>query len=98
MGSRKKYRFKNIKYNESYIPDFIVLDSKGNKIIVEYFGLYRENYGKNKMLENYYYKTLRKVEFFDGLKNYRFLPIYQYEILEFEKLKKKLILFFKEVN
>lgn len=70
-----KLRFRNEKYNENYIPDFII----ENNIIVEYFGMYKPN-NKSKVYEHYVDKTLRKIEFFNNLKGFIFMPIFPNEI------------------
>lgn len=70
----KKYRFKNNKYNESYMPDW-VLKTKDKDIIVEYFGLYTEN-AKDEFLLNYKQKTHRKIDYYTNLTDYSFLALY----------------------
>lgn len=89
-GLKKEYRFVDLKTNDKYIPDFII-NYNGKKTIVEYFGLYRENYGKSKIMESYYYKTHRKIKYFNNLKGYEFLYIFHHELNDIENLKSKII-------
>ena len=80
-----KMKFKNEKYNESYIPDFII----GDNIIVEYFGMYNENHN-SKIYKRYTQKANRKIKFFESLKGFIFIPIYPNDIYK-NRIKNKLI-------
>jgi hypothetical protein len=71
INRNKEYIFHNNKYNENYMPDFIL----NNNTIIEYFGLYNEKSSGN-IIENYIKKTHHKVEFFSNLKEFRFIAIY----------------------
>jgi len=86
----KKYRFSNSEYQENYIPDFII-KNKQRDIIIEYFGLYVENFSKGWILETYHNKTHRKIAFFNGLPEYDFIALYPEDLKNnFEGVSKKL--------
>lgn len=70
----KKIKFYNAKYNENYIPDFI-LTYKNYNIIIEYFGLYNEK-ALDGLSIDYVSKTKRKNEFYETLDNFLFIAIY----------------------
>jgi hypothetical protein len=89
-GLKKEFRFLDAETNDTYIPDFII-DYNGKKIIVEYFGLYRENYGKSIIMKTYYYKTHRKIKYFNNLDDYEFIYFFQSDLKDIERLKNKII-------
>jgi predicted nuclease of restriction endonuclease-like RecB superfamily len=66
---RESQRFVNNRYDEVYIPDWVIYQNDG-KFIIEYFGLYGANRYKT-----YTEKAHRKIEFFQQLKDYEFIPI-----------------------
>lgn len=67
----------NEQYNEFYVPDWIIDDT----IIVEYFGLYNDNYkGKNKIIKNYKDKANRKIDFFNSMSRYNFIALFPYDL------------------
>lgn len=68
--------FYNEEYNERYAPDWIINDN----IIVEYFGLYVDNYHSFTLLKNYREKTGRKIKFYNSLNNYKFIDLYPQDI------------------
>lgn len=79
----------NPKYDESYIPDFIINED----IYVEYYGLWKEN-GIEKS-KGYRDKTIRKNDFYEN-NNYKFLAIYPKDLkLSSNDLKNKIL---KAVN
>jgi predicted nuclease of restriction endonuclease-like RecB superfamily len=59
----------NNRYEEVYIPDWII-HQNNRKFIIEYFGLY--NF---KRYKTYKEKADRKIEFFQSLKDYEFIAI-----------------------
>lgn len=66
---RESKRFVNNRYEEVYIPDWVIYKNN-RKIILEYFGLYGSNRYKP-----YKEKADRKIEFFQSLKDYEFIAI-----------------------
>ncbi|WP_404468957.1 hypothetical protein [Sutcliffiella horikoshii] len=66
---REKIKFTNTLTNECYFPDWII-EWKDKSIIVEYFGLYHSNKYKG-----YKEKSDRKIEHFQNLDDYIFIPI-----------------------
>jgi hypothetical protein len=66
---RESQRFVNNRYEEVYIPDWVIYQNN-RKFIIEYFGLYGANRHKT-----YTEKVHRKIEFFQQLKDYEFIPI-----------------------
>jgi hypothetical protein len=87
VGLNKKYKFRDEQNNANYIPDFLINDN----VIVEYFGLFREKFGNSRILKDYYYKTLRKIDFYSNLNNYIFISIFPNELSDIPKLKSKII-------
>jgi hypothetical protein len=81
-----KIRFHNDKYNENYIPDFIINDN----IILEYFGLYGYKEYDNNVFDYYNAKTERKIEYFSNLKDYKFIALFPKDIWNKNKLYAKL--------
>lgn len=69
--NNNKFKFYNEKYNEYYIPDWII---DGN-IIVEYFGFCGSYESKCSYILSYLEKMKRKIEYFEGLGNYQFVCI-----------------------
>jgi hypothetical protein len=65
------YKFVNKKHNEGYIPDWIINEN----LIVEYFGLYVDK-PVNDYQEGYKNKTIRKIEYYNTLENYKFIPLF----------------------
>nr|WP_304216822.1 DUF4046 domain-containing protein [Fredinandcohnia onubensis] len=66
---REDITFYNNKYDEAYIPDWVIC--KGSrKFIVEYFGLYGSN-----RFPSYSLKVRRKQEYFESLLDFTFIPI-----------------------
>lgn len=90
VRNKKENSFYNEYYCENYIPDFIIKNNNGRDVIVEYFGLFRNNYGNSKILKDYYYKTVRKVEYFEKLKDYHFISIFNNEIKDLNMLMDKI--------
>lgn len=71
-----KYKFFNKLYNENYIPDFIINHNRNIKnIIIEYFGLWKEN-PKGEIYIKYHNKTIRKEEYFRNLPDTYFISFY----------------------
>jgi len=94
LSKKSKYKFYNMKFDENYIPDFIIkyIDQV---IIIEYFGLFKENYGNSKLLKNYYYKTIRKIEFYKSNKDIYFIDLYPNDLKNsFQGVRSKLTSFF----
>lgn len=67
---REQMRFSNEQFNETYIPDWIIVQNN-QKYIVEYFGLYHSSFYKG-----YREKTNRKINYYQTLEDYQFLPIF----------------------
>lgn len=89
VNKNKNFKFYNETYNENYIPDYIIkLHDKD--IIIEYFGLYCNN-SKNEFIKKYKEKTIRKIDFFSKLNNYKFISIYPQDLKDnFKGLQEKL--------
>ena len=89
---RRNQKYYNEKYNERYIPDFQI--NYFNKIIIiEYFGLFKEN-PKNKRALEYYNKTKRKIEYFKSLKDVIFIDLYPNDLKNnFQGVNDKLVPF-----
>ncbi|MGG3738372.1 hypothetical protein [Aeribacillus pallidus] len=66
---RESQRFVNYRYEEVYIPDWIIYQND-RKFIIEYFGLYGSSRYKA-----YTEKADRKIEFFQSLKDYKLIAI-----------------------
>jgi hypothetical protein len=66
---RESQRFMNTRYEEVYIPDWVIYQNH-RKFIIEYFGLYGSNRYKA-----YTEKADRKIKFFQSLKDYKFIAI-----------------------
>ena len=70
-------------------PDFIIHNNKN--IIVEYFGLYVEDFKNSKILKSYHDKTKRKINFFNNLQVYNFIDLYPEDLKnDFEGVRNKL--------
>jgi hypothetical protein len=70
-------RWTNSKFNEYYVPDWIINDT----LIVEYFGLYvTKCYGDYNLITNYIDKADRKIKYFNGLKNYEFIALFEQDL------------------
>jgi len=94
--NKSKYKFHNIISNENYIPDFFIKHND-KIIIIEYFGLFDDNCKdlNNSMFKNYYYKTLRKVEYYKSNPDIYFIDLYPTDLKNnFEGVRKKLTSFF----
>lgn len=73
--------FYNDLYEERYFPDFILSLNNDKKVIVEYFGMYRESSSSNhSVIENYISKTHRKIEYFKSIKEYSFIDLYSEDL------------------
>lgn len=82
----KKTLFYNDEIGERYSPDWIINDN----IIVEYYGLYVDHYHNSSLLRDYRLKTERKNKFYKNLKDFKFIDIYPYDLLNgYEGLKNK---------
>lgn len=66
---REGKRFLNERFNETYIPDWII-QINGKEIIVEYFGLYNSN-----RFRGYTERANRKIAYFQSLDEYDFIKI-----------------------
>jgi hypothetical protein len=80
--TKKDYKIYNSEFNENYIPDFIIKTKDNKNIIIEYFGLYRENYGNSKILKMYFDKTKRKIEFYTRQENIKFIDLYPEDLMD----------------
>ncbi len=68
-----KEKWFNEKYDEWYVPDWII----NQKYIIEYFGWYDiKRYGKYDRITKYIDKAHRKKEYFTQLEGYTFIDIY----------------------
>jgi len=94
----KKYQgdsFYNKKYQEGYIPDFI-LNINDTPLYVEYFGMYILN-KKHKIFKKYIEKTHRKNEYFNSLKDIDYLALYPEDLQDnFKGIKEKIMPFYYE--
>jgi hypothetical protein len=92
---KNKEKWFNELYDEGYIHDFVITHINNKPLykpmIVEYFGLYNNNYEFN----GYNQKTQRKTEFYQSLNNIQFLGIYPQDIKDnFRGLQEKLVVLF----
>lgn len=94
--NKNKKKFYNKKYDENYIPDFII--NKINNItlkkpiIIEYFGLYRKN--NSYLFTDYNNKTIRKIEYYKSLDNICFIDLYPEDLKDnFKGVSEKLTSF-----
>ncbi|MHA6250887.1 hypothetical protein [Oceanobacillus sp. CAU 1775] len=78
--TREGNRFTNEKYDEVYLPDWMI-QYDNRKIIVEYFGLYGSN-----RYPGYTEKVVRKIEFYKSLKEYEFVAIFPEDLNQIESL------------
>jgi hypothetical protein len=87
-ATKNSTKFTNDKFNEYYIPDWIINDN----IIIEYFGYICENSKQIRFID-YNKKCNRKIEYFSSLSNYTFISLFK-EDLKFalKGVKKKLFL------
>lgn len=88
-------KYNSEKYNENYIPDFIIREIFGKKLkkplIIEFFGLYLE--GDN--FKKYRERTYRKVDYFTNNEDIFFIALYPEDIKDkFKGISKKLMSFF----
>lgn len=87
----KEHKLLNKKYNENYIPDFLIND----KIITEYYGMYKDN-PPNNIFKDYKEKTIRKNEYYKS-NNFLFIDLYPEDIKNnFAGLKRKFESFFMQ--
>lgn len=98
IGIYKKYKFYNDKYNEYYIPDFIIKKYSDlifdKPIFIEYYGLYVPG-NKCNMIIKYIEKTKRKNEFYKSQEDIYFIDIYPDDLKNnFRGVKNKLTSFF----
>ncbi|MFD1360925.1 hypothetical protein [Lentibacillus salinarum] len=66
---REGRRFLNSLDEETYVPDWIIYQDN-NRYIVEYFGLYEST-----RYDGYTEKTKRKIQYYNSLSGYSFVPI-----------------------
>ncbi|QFT90642.1 hypothetical protein FIU87_18515 [Bacillus sp. THAF10] len=83
--TREKTKFINSVSGEGYYPDWII-ELQEQSIIVEYFGLFHSDKYKG-----YKEKSERKMQYFQNLKGYKFLPIFPEDIknIGYESIKNK---------
>ena len=101
-GNKKlgKYKIYNEEDDEYYLPDWVI----DNYYIIEHFGMYYEEKAKQGHIiyEPYFYKTNRKVKFFNKLtenNNYVFIDTYPSDLdNNLYGLKNKLLPLLKYVN
>ena len=98
IGLNRNNKFYNEKYNENYIPDFLISKYNKNKlikpIIIEYYGMYSEN-PSNQLFKDYKEKTQRKNEYYKSNPDIYFIDLYPTDIKNnFEGVREKLISFF----
>jgi len=92
-SKNKHYTYHNEQENENYVPDFIIKKLKDKIIVVEYFGLYKEN-NSHKIFVNYFNKTKRKVTYFQNNKDIYFIGLYPDDLKNnFEGVKNKITSF-----
>jgi len=85
-GTKRKYLFNDTVNSKSYIPDWIL----NNNIIVEYFGYYNHS-STSKRFIDYREKTEQKINFYNNLPDYKFIPLFKEDISKnFKGLKEKL--------
>jgi len=88
----RKDKLFNIKYNESYIPDYYLIFNN-IKIIIEYFGLYYPT-NTSDFINTYVNKTHRKNEFYHD-NEYYYIDLYPEDIKDgFKGVENKLTSFF----
>jgi hypothetical protein len=92
-GKNKLYTYHNELENENYVPDFIIKKLKNKIIVVEYFGLYKED-NTHKIFVNYANKTKRKVAYFENNKDVYFIGLYPDDLKDnFAGVKNKITSF-----
>jgi len=97
-GKNKLYTYHNELENENYVPDFIIKKLKDKVLIVEYFGLYKEN-NTHKIFVNYANKTKRKVAYFENNKDVYFIGLYPDDLKDdFAGVKNKITSFLISTN
>lgn len=90
-------RYYNEKYDEKYIPDFIIELGK-KTIIIEYFGMYKV-YMKNDIFKTYTEKADRKIEYFNSLEDVYFIPLFPEDLnSKFKGVRDKLTSFCMSKN
>ena len=86
------YYFYNNKYDEHYIPDYVV----NKNIIIEYYGWFLPSF-KNKRILQYIEKTHRKNEYYKSNSDIYFIDLYPADIKNnFEGVRNKLTSFFMD--
>jgi hypothetical protein len=92
LGKSDVKVFRDDEYSCAYIPDFILKIENKKPVIVEYFGMYKEN-SNQEILINYKNKTKRKVNFFNSLDDHIFIELYENDLKNnFLGTKQKLLL------
>jgi hypothetical protein len=92
-------KFKNKKYNESYIPDYIIHNVNNiilnKKLIIEYYGLYKPDNNQSTFIQTYIEKTQRKNEYYKSNPEIYFIDLYPTDLKNnFKGVKDKLYSFF----
>jgi hypothetical protein len=92
-GKNHRYKMHSDKYNENYIPDFLIKYNDAIYII-EFFGLYKP-FEKKQFVQDYILKTHKKIDFYydycNKNNNYKFIDLYPKDIKNnLEGVKEKL--------
>ncbi len=91
---RKNNTYFNDKYNESYSPDFKIIDeNKKVRCIIEYFGFYNLK-NEHHVFKDYIEKADRKTDYFNNLEDIYFIDLYPIDLNNnFEGVRNKLMPF-----
>ncbi|GEM_PF-4545653 len=93
-GTKNNIKYHNDKYNENYIPDFILKFMDYKPIIIEYYGFARMD-SDGRLAKTYVAKAKRKNEYYENNKDIYFLAFYPQDLKRnFEGVREKLTSFF----
>jgi hypothetical protein len=74
-NGKQEFKWHNEKMNENYVADWMINDN----IIIEYFGWYNPT-SKHQRYVSYNNKVNRKIDYFNGLDNFKFVPLFPKDI------------------
>lgn len=92
------FLYYNRRYDERYIPDFYIKLKDRSILLIEYFGMQRED-NPNKIFQEYCQKTYRKINYFRNVYGDNFIDLYPKDLLSgFKGVREKLTSFYISKN